>query len=160
MSCRSPRGISEGVGLPSQAISDVSKVSQKPDLVFLMLPRPQRCCQMPPRWTQDGVGLPSPAINGGSEVSQKPDLLLLLCSMPPRCCQMPPRWVQGGPKMSPGSPQMLERCSQMLHRCRQHLCKRHQNNLQMRPGMPQGCSLTAHPHLHTALGGRFRVCTN
>ena len=36
MPCKSPHGISKGVGLPSPAISGGSKVSQKPDLVFLM----------------------------------------------------------------------------------------------------------------------------
>ena len=57
MPCKSPHGISKGVGLPSPAISGGSKVSQKPDLVFLMCSQASKMlpddAKVYPRFHQD-----------------------------------------------------------------------------------------------------------
>ena len=57
MPCKSPHGISKGVGLPSPAISGGSKVSQKPDLVFLMCSQASKmlpdAAKVDPRFHQD-----------------------------------------------------------------------------------------------------------
>ena len=57
MPCKSPHGMSKGVGLPSPAISGGSKVSQKPDLVFLMCSQTSKMlpddAKVYPRFHQD-----------------------------------------------------------------------------------------------------------
>ena len=57
MPCKSPHGISKGVGLPSPAISGGSKVSQEPDLVFLMCSQASKmlpdAAKVDPRFHQD-----------------------------------------------------------------------------------------------------------